>query len=408
MQLEVITIGDELLNGTVVDTNSAWIGRRVAELGGLVRRRQVVADRIDDIVAAMRLATGQVPLVITSGGLGPTLDDLTAEAFATFLAGPLALSDEALAQVGAWREERGRPLREIDKKQALMPPGASVLHNTVGTAPAFSIEHGGTTFLALPGVPRELKTLFGLYVEPRVKAGVERVPLTRTWKFYGVTESGLADAVAGLDTTGHELHYRAHFPEIHLTSVAREQADMDRLHAQLMGAASHRYFGTGDADFAGTVNDTLRAGGFTVATAESCTGGLVAQMITSAPGSSEVFNLGWVTYANAAKMSQLGVAAELLEAHGAVSQEVAMAMAAGARERAGATFGVATSGVAGPGGGSDGKPVGTVHVAVATPDQVHHRRFQFPFDRERNRVVTAYTALALVRKYALARVSGRS
>jgi len=227
---------------------------------------------------------------------------------------------------------------------------------------------------------------------------VAQVPCTATWKFFGVTESEVAIAVGALDTTGLELHYRAHFPEIHLTVQGSAEAPIAALRSGLMATLGKRYFGEGDTRFVSAINDGLRAAGRTVATAESCTGGLIAQLITSEAGSSDVFGTGLVTYSNAAKTALLGVPPELIERHGAVSKEVVCAMATGVRTLAASTYGVAVSGIAGPGGGTPDKPVGTIEVAVATPERVRHRHFQFPFDRERNRLLTAYAALDLVRR----------
>ncbi len=395
----MVVIGDELLNGTVTDTNSAWIGRRAAEIGVTIARRQVVPDVISDIVGAMELAASAgAAIVVLSGGLGPTEDDLTAQAAGAFLGVDVVLHEEALSQVRARRERSRRMLTDLDEKQAWLPQGATVLENPVGTAPAFSVQRDNTWFIALPGVPRELHKLMELYVLPRLRAGVEQVPSVGTWKFFGVTESQLAGQVNTLDTDGLELHYRAHFPEIHVTAVAADPACITRFGDALIAQQAHKYFGGPEAEFAAAVNSGLRARNQTVATAESCTGGMIAQMITSVGGASDVFAHGVVAYANEVKRDVLGVSQELLETHGAVSEPVVVAMAEGVRALAGATFGVAVSGIAGPGGGTPEKPVGTVHIAVAHPEGVAHRRFHFPFERDRVRVVTAYAALALVHK----------
>ncbi len=399
LRVEMIVIGDEILNGTVTDTNGAWVGRQAAALGAVISRRQVVPDIIADIVDAMRLsARSSADLVVLSGGLGPTQDDLTAQAAAAFLGVDVVLHREALDQVQARRLRSGRAVGALDEKQAWLPAGATVLENPVGTAPAFCIAFEGTTFIALPGVPRELHELMRLYVLPRIAAGLESAPAVDTWKFFGVTESELATQVNTLDTAGLELHYRAHFPEIHVTAVAPDPARVARFGSALTALLGHRYFGGADAEFPAVINAALAARGFTVATAESCTGGLVGQMITSVPGSSAVYEYGVIAYANSVKRDVLGVPQALLDEHGAVSQPVVEAMAAGVRERAKATFGIAVSGIAGPGGGTADKPVGTVHIAVADPEGVQHRRLSFPFERERTRVLAAYAALSLIHK----------
>jgi nicotinamide-nucleotide amidase len=216
-----------------------------------------------------------------------------------------------------------------------------------------------------------------------------------------VTESGLAEYVDSLHTAGLELHYRAHFPEIHLTAVGSDSQTLDALDGHLRDRFSLKHFGGADAHFPAVVNDVLRKRNWTLATAESCTGGLISQLITSVAGSSDVFEYGAVTYGNTAKSVALGVPADLIATHGAVSQPVAEKMAMGARDRACADVGLAVTGIAGPGGGTEEKPVGTVHLAVASEDGITHRKLFYPYDRARIRLITAYTALLLVRKICM-------
>lgn len=396
-RVEVVVIGDEILDGTVTDTNSAWLGRRAAELGARIRWRQVVPDTIDAIVQAFRLAASRAELVLVSGGLGPTEDDLTAQAAAAFLGVPVELNGEALQQIEKWRQRSDRAMRKLDEKQARLPASARPLWNPVGTAPAFEFESSGATFVALPGVPRELRELVERYVVPRLEALVDHVPQSRTWKFFGVTESELATRVDALDTDDLEIHYRAHFPEIHLTVVAADAEGIERFEPALMDVAGRQYFGGKDAELAAVVNAGLRERGWTVATAESCTGGWLSHLITSVPGASDVFEQGVIAYADRVKTDVLGVPQALLEEHGAVSRPVVEAMAASVRALSGADIGIATSGIAGPGGGTPQKPVGTIHVAASHAGGVKHRRLHFPFERERNRLLTAYVGLALIR-----------
>ncbi len=400
--LELIAIGDELLNGQVVDTNSAWLGNEVGRLGLTVRRRQVVADAFADIAAALALAASRSDVVVVSGGLGPTVDDMTAEATARWLGVDWVLHETALAQVQARYAWAGRGTRPIDEKQARLPATATVLENPVGTAPAFSVTQGSCLLFFFPGVPHEYKTLSTRYALPELGRRAGTAPTVRTWKLFGTTESGLAHLVDGLDPAGLALHYRAHFPEIHLTVVAAQAAQ-----AANVAAFAERFerelgayiFGDGDARLPAVVNALLQAGGHSLATAESCTGGLLGQLITSEPGSSAVYLGGFIAYANAAKTQWVGVPDALLEAHGAVSEPVALALAQGARTRSGATFGLGVTGIAGPGGGTPDKPVGTVHVALATPDGTHHRKVHFRWDRERIRLVTATLALDMLRRH---------
>ncbi len=396
-RIEQIAIGDELLDGRVVDENSAWLGRELALLGVEVQQRQVVADRTEDIVGAFRLAAARADLVVVSGGLGPTSDDLTAEASAAFIGEPLALHPDALEHVRSRKVAAGRTPRPIDEKQALLPKSATVRENRAGIAPAFEVQSGGVVFIHLPGVPREYRAICEDHVLPLVRSRLERAPVSRTWKFFGVTETEVAERAAEVLTDGAVVHYRAHFPEIHLSVVSHDVAVIDRMEGHLRASIWRHYFGDHTATFAGAVVEALAAAGQTVATAESCTGGLIGQLLTSVPGSSAVYVGGAVSYSNALKSTLLGVPAELIEAHGAVSEPVARAMAEGARAL-GATWGIGTTGIAGPGGGSAEKPVGTVHLAVAGPEGTHHRALRLPFDRDRNRLAFSFGALDMLRR----------
>lgn len=404
LRVETIIIGDEILNGTVTDTNSAHLGQRAAELGVEIRWRQVVPDVIEEIVGAFTIAAARADVIVTSGGLGPTVDDRTAEAAARFLGEAVVEHPAARAQIEAHRTRAGRLMRDLDIKQAMLPESARVLENTVGTAPAFGFSGGEAAFFCLPGVPREWRVLLERYVLPALTSGDAVAPASRTWKFFGVTESELATHLNALqaETEGLALHYRAHFPEIHLTVVASDAERLGALHGAMMARGlDRRWFGGAGAELPAVVNQLLRDRGWTVATAESCTGGMVAQLITSAPGASDVFGWGAVTYANAAKASVVGVPEALLAEHGAVSQPVAEAMARGAREWSGATLGVAITGIAGPGGGRPDKPVGTVHFALAWPDGVRHKRLRFPFERAQTRQLSAWVALDLIRQHCM-------
>jgi nicotinamide-nucleotide amidase len=404
LTVEIIAIGDEILNGTVVDTNSAWLGQQCQRLGVAIRRRQTVADNLDDMAAAMQLSAQQADLIVCCGGLGPTVDDITAEAVALFSGDPLTCNTDALSQITAYRAKAGRRLGEIDDRQAFIPSRAEVLANPVGTAPGFLIKMGQSTMICLPGVPREWQVMCREYVLPWIQERVGTVPFEHTWKFFGLTESQLAMAVNLMSTQELELHYRAHFPEIHLRVVTHNRVRLESFSQELMAQQGERCFSESGSDFAEEVNRALLERGWTLATAESCTGGLISQMMTAIPGASKVFVMGVVSYANSAK-EDLGVTPELIAEHGAVSEPVVVAMAQAARERSGATLAVAVSGIAGPGGGTREKPVGTVHLALATPKGCIHKKRFFPFDRERIRKVTAYLALELVRRMCVGTLS---
>jgi len=399
--VELLIIGDELLNGTIVDGNSVWFGRYAREQGLTVSYRQTVADSERDIVNALSIATQRSDVVITSGGLGPTVDDLTARAAARFMAEPLVLNNTALASIRARREAVGRQINDADKKQAFMPESATMLENPVGTAPGFTLDAQGSRVFHLPGVPLEFRALSERYVMPFLDELKPTRSYSDTWKCIGITESKLASLVDKIPTNGLELHYRAHFPEMHLTAVTGTQALLETFGAQFEAQLSEHIFGKGCDEFSAVVVAALRERGWTVATAESCTGGLVAKLLTDVPGSSSVFQTGFVTYSNEAKTRWLEVPAKIVEDHGAVSQETVTEMANAARIRSGSTLGIATSGIAGPGGATPTKPVGTIHIALASDQRVRHRLLQLPFDRMRNRLATAYGALELIRRHCI-------
>ena len=401
LRVELLIIGDELLNGTILERNGAWFGRQLAIRGIQVAYRHTVPDTITAIVDAMTQASMRADLVVTSGGLGPTVDDLTAQAAAQFLQEPVITHVDALRSIEARRSAIGRTLTDADKKQAELPKSAQILANPVGTAPGFSITSNNVQFFHLPGVPHEFRELSSMYVLPAVDAKQPSAFKSHTWKCFGVTESGLATMVESLDSADIELHYRAHFPEIHLTAISNNPTRLKHFRQAFESVAGRRIFGGADDHFPRVVVRGLQRLGWSVGVAESCTGGLVAKLITDSPGASTVFGAGFITYANQAKTKWLGVSDETLIQHGAVSKETVTAMATGVRKVTGATLGIATSGIAGPGGGTTEKKVGSIHIALASDERIRHRFLQLPFDRERNRIATAYGALELIRKHCL-------
>jgi nicotinamide-nucleotide amidase len=406
--IEILTIGDELLRGDLVDTNSAWLAGRCHQLGLIVARATSVGDALDDIVAALRGSAA--PMMVVSGGLGPTDDDRTAAAVARAAGVPLALDDEALEMVRARFTATGLAFTANNEKQAWFPQGAEVLVNRRGTAPGFVAQVAGCRVFCLPGVPRELRPMFDESVAPQLQPAGGAMVL-RQYKLFGLAEAQVDDKLAGLlaavDQQGCDvsLHFRATFPEIHVIVVVRASEASEAVAEQVARAVDDevqrrvgRYlFATGEQSFSEAVVEALRARGATLALAESCTGGLAGDLITNAPGSSEVFLLGTVTYSNDAKIKLLNVSSELIDQHGAVSQQCVEAMALGVRELAGSTYSAAISGIAGPGGGTPDKPVGTVHVAIAGPEGIlRHTHRVFGFDRVRVKKIAAYVAHALV------------
>jgi len=410
MHIEIVTIGNELLNGDLADTNTARLGTLLRQHGLFVRAGQTVPDVRAAIIEALRIAS-RADVVLVSGGLGPTEDDLTVSSMADLMAVPLVEHTPTLERIKARFASRGFPFTPNNAQQALVPEGAEVFDNPVGTAPHVQVQHGKTRYFFFPGVPSELARLADDYLVPWLAANAPvKVYRSAIFKTFGKTESQVATLLDGLlrDPRMH-VAYRAHMPEIQV-SLHVDAADAEGREL-LERSASHVREALGDivyaedakASLVSVIARELIAAGQTIATAESCTGGLVAKMCTDLAGSSAWFKEGVVAYDNAVKVARLGVPTVLLAAHGAVSREVCQAMAEGIVATANTDWGLAVTGIAGPGGGTETKPVGLVYVALAgrgRPTKVVERRL--PFDRERNRVVSAYAVLDLLRRALMA------
>lgn len=416
MQVEVITIGDELLLGYTVDSNSAHIGRALAAVGARVVRRTTVGDDPDDIVSAIRAALDRTGAVITTGGLGPTADDRTHESVALAFGVPLALREDALAALRErWQGRTGRPMPESNIRQCMLPEGGTVLDNAYGSAPGVWCETAEGAWVAtLPGVPREMRGMLADVLVPRLRerlaqsgaASTLPVVRARTVRTTGIAESALADHLAEFKRAVLEVPL-AYLPGVEgvdlrltVSDVPSDAAErmLDAAESVLQARVGEWIYGRDDEDLAAVVLRELKAHAHTIAVAESCTGGLLGARLTAIPGSSHSVVGGIIAYDNRVKTSMLGVPSELLEAHGAVSEPVARAMAAGVRARLGADIGVAITGVAGPSGGSNEKPVGTVWIAVDTANGTHAVKPIFPGDRDDIRARAAQMALDLVRR----------
>lgn len=409
MMAEILATGDEIRCGTLVDSNSAHIARALEELGVEVSRHHCVGDAIPVLSQTLLEMAERADIGVVTGGLGPTGDDLSADAAAHAAGVPLKLNQTALADVRAFFENRGRKMPASNRAQAMLPQGAEILKNPVGTAPGFYMGLKNCHLFFMPGVPFEMKTMLAEQVLPRIAAlkGEDGAFSTvRAISLFGLTESGTDDRLAGLARTFADLKigFRAHFPviQVRLYGRSRDQAELlarlDQAEDWVTRRLGNKVFSTDGRSLAAVVGDGLREKGASLALAESCTGGLIASLITDLPGSSDYFLLSAVTYANSAKQRLLGVSPGTLARYGAVSEETVKQMAAGVREMAGATYGLATSGIAGPSGGTADKPVGTVWIGLATPDTVWARRFGYPFERSRNKRVFAYTALDCLRR----------
>ena len=422
MTAEILTIGDEVLRGEIVDSNKAFLAERLLQVEVETRFQSSVRDDPEDMRDAFLRARGRAEIVMVSGGLGPTRDDLTIEVLARTFGRELVLHEPSLAAMRAFFARVGREMAENNARQALVPAGAEVLENPVGTAPGCLLEvppeaggaAGPALFFCLPGVPRELMKMMDEQVLPRIAArraaagkpaAVMRSALLRT---FGLGESNLdqelRDVAREADVT---LGFRTAFPDNYLRPVARGRtaAEAEARLAKLCDAIRERLgalvYGTGDESMEQVVGALLAARGLSLATAESCTGGLVGARVTAVPGSSRYYRGGVVAYSNAAKETLLEVPGEALRRHGAVSPEVARAMAEGARRRLGADLAVSTTGISGPDGGTPEKPVGLVFVGFASPAGSEAHELLFPLDRERHRSLTAQVALDCVRRFLL-------
>jgi nicotinamide-nucleotide amidase len=414
MHIEVVTIGDELLLGYTIDTNAAHLARTLAAEGVEIARRTTVGDNAQAIADAVRDALDRAGAVITTGGLGPTSDDLTKPSIAALFGRAMVLDEEHLA----WMNERfvrlfQRPMPAANRQQAMLPEGARKLTNNHGSAPGIWLEDERGRWVAmLPGVPREMRGMLADTLLPliRQRLGTERrVVRSRTLRTTGVGESFIADRVAkiagGVGDAGLSYLPNAEGTDLRLTvrGTAPDEADR-RLAAsaeRLRSVVADAVYGEDGADLAAVVLDLCREGGLSIAVAESCTGGLLGARLTAIPGSSDVVLGGVIAYANAVKAELLGVSHDDLLDHGAVSEPVVRAMATGVRAATGARIGMAITGIAGPGGGTEEKPVGTVWIATDVDGTVEARRTRLIGDRAEVRQRAAQAVLEMVRRRLL-------
>lgn len=405
VKIEIITTGDELMSGLTQDSNFSWAGDALSSRGLAVDFHTTVGDDRESIVSALGTASGRADAVIISGGLGPTPDDLTAEVAASFFGSPLELDERALRSIEERMKQRGRDVTEMNKKQAYLPRGARVLLNSWGTAPGFGMEKDGTVFYFLPGVPREFRAMMDEYVLPDLerRASGRKNAVSRLIKTFGLPESEVAIKLEGIERDGIRLGYRAHYPEVHLRVTAFGDSDreaeglMEGFVTDVVTRLGTYVFSTEGESMEEVVGIVLRRYGLTLATAESCTGGLISHRITNVPGSSDYFLEGVVSYSNEAKQTLLGVPKDLLDTHGAVSAPVVEAMARGVKKLARSDIGIAVSGIAGPGGGTPEKPVGTVFIGIDSgKGGTRSKKFLFHGTREEIKLVTSSHALRLI------------
>ncbi|MDP4587056.1 MAG: competence/damage-inducible protein A [Flavobacteriales bacterium] len=412
MQAEIITIGDELLIGQTIDTNSAWMGEQLNAIGMHVHQITSITDNPNHIKTALDEALKRSNLILMTGGLGPTKDDVTKVTLTEYFDTKLVLNEEVLAGIEAYFSGRGIPIMEVNKLQAMLPEKCTVLRNLLGTASGMWFEVNGKVVVSMPGVPYEMKGLMSNEVLPRASKHF-KTPFIyhRTLLTFGRGESRIAEQIADLEDEmakqGIKLAYlpAAGRVKLRLSASGTDQievmANVDAFFDRLAERLSDIVFGEGKTEMEVALNDVLQAKSKTIACAESCTGGSIAALLAKHPGSSKSFLGGVVAYANEVKTAVLGVKASTLADQGAVSEQTSKEMVLGVIKLTGADYAVSTSGVAGPDGGSEEKPVGTVWIAYGSAEKVFTKQLNLGTNRQRIITVAGLSALNMLRRAIL-------
>jgi len=405
--IDIISIGDELLIGQVINSNASWMGQKLSSQGMRINRMVAVADTHDAISQALENSARNARVVLITGGLGPTKDDLTKDVACDYFGSKLVLNEDVRDHVESFFKKRGVDLTNLNYWQAMVPDNCEVIHNAVGTAPGMYFEKDGVHYLFMPGVPMEMKSIMDTWAIPFFKklcspsAYVEKTVLT-----HGMGESFLADKIADWENNLPEYFSLAYLPSpgrvrLRISARGDNEANLQKeLDAQIVNLKSHiehLIFGYNNDTLEEVVGNMLLNNKATLSTAESCTGGLIAHKITTIPGSSQYFKGAVVAYANEIKEKVLNVNADDIEREGAVSETVVLQMAANVRDLYNTDYALAVSGIAGPDGGTDEKPVGTVWIALATPNKVVAKKYLFGGERVRNIDWSYQTALNMLR-----------
>lgn len=411
MRAEIITIGDELLIGQVIDTNSAWLGIKLSELGIQLYQRTACGDNREHILQALAEAESRSQLILMTGGLGPTKDDITKKTVCEYFETDMVLDKNVLEWVSRIFRMRKMELLESNRQQAMLPANATVLWNKSGTAPGMWFERNGKIIISLPGVPYEMKTIFEEEIVPKLKATF-RLPAIyhRTLQTAAIGESYLAEKIKDIEER-LPAHIRlAYLPSVGMvrlrlsaygSDLSTLEKDVNRIAEDFYDRIGEHIFGEAEDTLQKVLGDLLRSRNKTLATAESCTGGYVAHLITQVAGSSDYFMGSVIGYANHIKEQELGVSRQILETDGAVSEACVRQMALGVLQKYNVDYSMATSGIAGPGGGTVDKPVGTVWMAVASNTKVLATKLNFGDNRERTIQRTAITVMNMLRKMLL-------
>lgn len=405
---EIITIGDEILYGQITDTNSQWISSELDKIGIKTIRKSSIGDDENQILGILEEASKRANLILITGGLGPTKDDITKKTLAKFFGAQLVIHEPALQKIEEFFKKRDMPMLETNRQQAAIPDNATYVTNRTGTAPGMWFEHQGKIFMSMPGVPREMKVLMEEEVLPRIRDFFHTpVIFHRIIKTFGKGESHLADIIEDWEDNLPENIKLAYLPNyghvrLRLTGVGQDEATLKQqvlAEEEKVKPLIQKYiYGYDNETLEENIGKLLVEKGKTVATAESCTGGYLAHLFTKVPGSSRYLMGGVVAYSNEIKMNRLGVKEETLKAHGAVSEATIREMAENARIKFNTNIGVASSGVAGPGGGSEEKPVGTVWIAYADENGTYSKKLTLTPSRQLNIELTASIILDLIRK----------
>jgi nicotinamide-nucleotide amidase len=408
LNVQLLMTGNEVMAGDTIDSNSAYIARELAAMGIKVSRRVTVNDDLEQLLIELNSMSASADIVIMNGGLGPTVDDLTSEALAAFSDSALQIHPHAKAQLEAWCDRRGQALNDANKKQMLIPSGADIIPNATGSAPGIDLQHNGTRVFATPGVPSEMRQMLPIIMD-RISARFDLTHRTivRRLQTFGLGESNAQQLInnSTFDWPATvELGFRASAPQMEVKLTIHDDShreDQERCIQHIHTLFGDHIVGEGDTTLAEAVLTLLRERQQTITTAESCTGGLIASALTQIPGASAAFHAGFVTYDNAIKASVLGVSDSHLNNCGAVSEPVVRQMAEGALARASADYVIAVSGVAGPDGGSDEKPVGTVWVAYGSREALNTLRLLWPLPRQLFQTMVTACTLDLIRRQLL-------